>query len=188
MPPSLGRENLFTFTVLQVALWALLFSPFAGRGTGSPTYVNTLNNMPPQEGGARSPHGPLAVPCENCHTAGSWKMIRPIPEFDHNKTRYPLRGMHEKVKCVLCHTKPVFTNVGQRCADCHTDVHRGQMGSNCEQCHTVRGWDIAVQRVKEHQNRFPLLGAHAAVICEECHKQAASGIFYGLSTNCQSCH
>ena len=136
----------------------------------------------------RSPHGPLAVPCENCHTAGSWKTIRPIPEFDHNKTRYPLRGMHEKVKCVLCHTKPVFTNVGQRCADCHTDVHRGQMGSNCEQCHTVRGWDIAVQRVKEHQNRFPLLGAHAAVICEECHKQAASGIFYGLSTNCQSCH
>jgi hypothetical protein len=86
--------------------------------------------------------------------------------------------------------KPVFTNVGKNCADCHkaSDVHRGQMGSNCEQCHTVQGWDIAVQQVKDHQNRFPLLGAHAAVQCEDCHKQAAAGIFLGLSTECQSCH
>lgn len=62
------------------------------------------------------------------------------------------------------------------------------MGPNCEQCHTVKGWDIAVQQVKDHMNRFPLLGAHAAVQCEECHKQAATGIFYGLSTQCDSCH
>jgi hypothetical protein len=98
--------------------------------------------------------------------------------------------MHEKVQCVACHVKPVFTNVGKACADCHkaSDVHRGQMGSNCEQCHTVQGWAIATQQVKDHQNRFPLLGAHAAVQCEDCHKSAAVGIFYGLSTECQSCH
>ena len=96
--------------------------------------------------------------------------------------------MHEKVACVACHVKPVFTNVGKNCADCHADIHRRQMGSNCEQCHTVKGWDIAVQQVKDHQNRFPLFGAHAAVPCEECHKGAATGIFYGLSTECDSCH
>ncbi len=96
--------------------------------------------------------------------------------------------MHEKVKCVQCHVKPVFTNVGKNCADCHADIHRRQMGSNCEQCHTVLGWDIAVQQVKDHQNRFPLFGAHAAVPCEECHKQAATGQFLGLSTECNSCH
>ena len=98
--------------------------------------------------------------------------------------------MHEKVPCVQCHVKPVFTNVGKNCADCHkaSDVHRGQMGSNCEECHTVQGWSIATKQVKDHQNRFPLLGAHAAVQCEDCHKQAAVGIFYGLSTDCQSCH
>ncbi|MGC2323510.1 MAG: cytochrome c3 family protein, partial [Terriglobales bacterium] len=80
----------------------------------------------------RSPHGNLAIPCQNCHTAAAWKPIRAIPEFDHNKTRYPLRGMHENVACVQCHTKPVFTNVGSKCADCHADIHRRQMGANCE--------------------------------------------------------
>jgi len=96
--------------------------------------------------------------------------------------------MHEKVKCVQCHVKPVFTNVGKNCADCHADIHRRQMGSDCAQCHTVKGWDIAVQQVKDHQNRFPLFGAHSAVPCEECHKQAATGQFLGLSTQCDSCH
>src|SRR5208337_950425 len=37
-------------------------------------------------------------------------------------------------------------------------------------------------------NRFPLLGAHAAVQCDECHKQAATGMFLGLPTACDSCH
>ena len=96
--------------------------------------------------------------------------------------------MHENVKCVACHLKPVFTNVGKNCADCHADIHRRQMGSDCAQCHTVQGWNIAVQQVKDHQNRFPLLGVHAAVECDQCHKQLAAGIFYGLSTQCDSCH
>jgi nitrate/TMAO reductase-like tetraheme cytochrome c subunit len=141
-----------------------------------------------QKENTRNPHGPLTIPCENCHTAAAWRPIRAVPEFDHNKTSYPLRGMHEKVKCVACHIKPVFTNVGKNCADCHADIHRRQMGSDCAQCHTVQGWNVAVQQVKDHQNRFPLLGAHAAVQCDECHKQLASGILYGLSTQCDSCH
>ena len=130
----------------------------------------------------------MNIPCENCHTSSGWRPIRAVPEFDHNKTSYPLRGMHEKVKCVQCHVKPVFTNVGKNCADCHADIHRRQMGPNCEQCHTVQGWNIAVQAVRDHQNRFPLLGAHAAVPCEECHKQGATGVFLGLPTACDSCH
>src|SRR5437764_1198562 len=96
--------------------------------------------------------------------------------------------MHEKVECTQCHVKPVFTDVGKNCQDCHTDVHQRKMGTNCAQCHTVQGWNIAVQQVKDHQNRFPLLGAHAAVQCEDCHKGAAVGQFQGLSTACVSCH
>jgi Cytochrome c3 len=137
----------------------------------------------------RNPHGPaLTIPCENCHTSLSWKPIRSIPEFEHDKTRYPLRGMHEKVACTQCHVKLVFTNVGQRCADCHADIHRAQFGSNCESCHTVKGWTVTVQAIRNHQNRFPLIGAHAAVDCESCHKGAATGQFQGLSTQCYSCH
>jgi hypothetical protein len=96
--------------------------------------------------------------------------------------------MHEKVQCTQCHVKPVFADVGKNCQDCHTDIHQRKMGTNCADCHTVQGWNVAVQQVKDHQNRFPLLGAHAAVQCDDCHKGAAVGQFQGLSTACISCH
>jgi hypothetical protein len=143
---------------------------------------------PAQKPSTRNPHGALNIACENCHTSLSWKPIRSIPEFDHDKTSYPLRGMHEKVQCTQCHVKLVFTNVGQKCSDCHADLHRGQFGANCESCHTVKGWKVSVTAIRDHQNRFPLIGAHAAVDCESCHKGAATGQFQGLSTQCYSCH
>ena len=96
--------------------------------------------------------------------------------------------MHEKVQCTQCHAKPVFTEVGKHCQDCHADIHQRKMGTDCAQCHSVQGWNIAVQKVRDHQNRFPLLGAHAAVQCEDCHRGAAVGQFQGLSTACVSCH
>jgi hypothetical protein len=136
----------------------------------------------------RSPHGALNTPCENCHTNTSWAPIRAIPEFNHDTTRYPLRGMHEKVACTSCHIKPVFTDVGKNCADCHADIHRAQFGANCAQCHSVLGWQVSMQSVRQHFNRFPLLGAHAVVECEECHKNSAVGNYLGLSTACSSCH
>ena len=138
--------------------------------------------------GTHSPHGPLNIPCQNCHTFSGWKPIRSMPEFNHDQTRYPLRGMHQNVACTQCHTKPVFSNVGTKCADCHADIHKRQMGADCEQCHTVKGWQVSVQQIQNHQNRLPLLGAHAALSCDSCHKSAAVGQFQGLSTACYSCH
>ncbi len=96
--------------------------------------------------------------------------------------------MHEKVECTQCHVKPIFTDVGKNCQDCHADIHQRKMGTDCAQCHSVLGWNNAVQQVKDHQNRFPLFGAHAAVQCEDCHRGAAVGQFQGLSTACASCH
>ncbi len=151
----------------------------------------TLPSASPQStprASTQSPHGTLNLPCTNCHTFTAWKPIRNIPEFDHNQTPYPLRGMHVKVTCMQCHTKLVFSNVGKKCADCHADFHRRQFGAACEQCHTVAGWRVSVQSIRQHQNRFPLVGAHASVPCESCHQQAAAGRFEGLSTNCYSCH
>ena len=150
---------------------------------GSPTFATAS-----KASGTRSPHGPLNLACQNCHTLSGWKPIRNRPEFDHSQTRFPLRGMHESVACTQCHTKPVFTNVGKRCADCHADIHKRQFGANCEQCHTVKGWQVSVQQINQHQNRFPLIGAHAALDCESCHKSAAVGQFQGLATQCYSCH
>jgi len=137
---------------------------------------------------SRSPHGSLSIPCQNCHTLSGWKPIRSVPEFDHNTTKYPLRGMHVGVSCTQCHTKPVFTNVGKLCADCHADIHKGQMGASCDQCHNVKGWHVALQQINQHLNRFPLIGAHATLDCDSCHTGAAVGQFQGLSTACYSCH
>ena len=139
-------------------------------------------------GTSRSPHGNLNIPCQNCHTSISWKPIRAVPEFDHNRTSYPLIGGHENVACTRCHAKPVFANTGTRCADCHADIHRRQMGASCERCHTVQGWNVTIRSVQNHENRFPLVGAHAALECDSCHKGAAAGQFQGLSFQCYSCH
>jgi hypothetical protein len=135
-----------------------------------------------------NPHGPTIGSCQNCHTYTSWKPIRSMPEFNHDETRYPLRGMHQDVGCAKCHKSMVFKNVSTHCADCHADLHRGQFGANCESCHSVKGWQVSTSAIQNHTNRFPLVGAHAMAQCADCHKGAAAGQFMGLSTQCYSCH
>ena len=167
-----------------LALWSLLLLPvvlFGAAAQGS--------NRAAQTGAAANPHGAINIPCANCHTYTSWKPIRRSADFDHSKTRYPLLGQHRDIDCTSCHTKLVFTNTSTRCADCHADLHRGQFGASCDRCHTVRAWDTSQVAVRSnHQNRFPLVLAHAVADCEACHKGAASGQFQGLSTQCYACH
>ncbi len=137
-----------------------------------------------------SPHGPMKLACEKCHTSSSWKPLRSKPEFDHNKTPFPLRGLHAGVRCQECHVDPVFANLGRNCQDCHADLHRRKNGAQCDLCHQVSGWQVSIHSINEHQDRFPLIGAHAAVDCYSCHKIGAVGQFnrQGLSTDCVSCH
>ncbi len=144
----------------------------------------------PASASSGSPHGPMQVACEKCHTASAWKPIRAKLDFDHNKTGYPLRGLHLDVTCEECHVRPVFANVGRNCQDCHADIHRRKNGAQCDLCHRVTGWQVLIQSINEHQDRFPLIGAHAAVDCYSCHKAGAVGQFnrQGLSTECNSCH
>lgn len=150
------------------------------------------NTSKPSVGGPQAtvtnPHGPISIPCEECHSYTSWKPIRSNPEFNHDLTGYPLRGMHEKVACTQCHTDLVFKKVSTHCADCHADIHHRQFGANCESCHSVKGWQVSVNQIRDHQNRFPLVGAHALLQCDDCHRNAAAGQFTGLSTACISCH
>jgi hypothetical protein len=84
--------------------------------------------------------------------------------------------------------KPVFSNAGTRCQDCHADIHQRKLGANCEQCHSVRGWGVSIKEIQQHNNRFALTGAHAAVDCDSCHKNAANSQFQTMSTACFSCH
>jgi len=170
-----------------IAIAAGLFPLLAGAALQQST-----DDARPNVGGPQAkvtnPHGPISIPCQECHTYTSWKPIRSNPEFNHDQTGYPLRGMHAKLACTKCHVSLVFKNVSTRCADCHADIHRRQFGANCESCHSVKGWQASLAQIRDHQNRFPLVGAHALLQCNDCHKNAAAGQFTGLSTACYSCH
>ena len=152
--------------------------------------LGASNGQAASSAATQNPHGPLKAPCENCHTATAWMPIRKNPEFDHGKTGYPLRGMHVDVPCQECHVDRVFANVGRQCQDCHADIHRRKNGAECDLCHRVNGWQVSVHNINEHQDRFPLIGAHAMVDCYACHKVGTVGRFnrQGLSTECISCH
>jgi hypothetical protein len=144
----------------------------------------------PKAASTRSPHGKLDIPCQNCHTPQSWKPIRSTPEFSHGQTNFPLRGRHTVVGCRDCHADLNFSNVADKCQGCHADLHRRKNGAECELCHNVNGWQVSIHNINEHQDRFPLIGAHAAVDCYSCHKVGTVGQFnrFGLSTECVSCH
>jgi hypothetical protein len=128
--------------------------------------------------------GRYGAKCETCHDENKWSTIR----FDHNKaTKFPLRGAHAKVKCDTCHTGDLYRDkLGTTCISCHRkdDRHNGQLGNRCERCHGEDNWR-RVTSFDHDITRFPLIGRHAIVPCEECHRSLR---FKGTPLNCASCH
>ena len=143
-----------------------------------------------QPASSRSPHGRLDMPCDTCHTPTDWKVIPGKIRFNHGESGFALRGQHAGVACRDCHVSLNFANTPNKCQDCHADLHRRKNGAECELCHTTNGWQVSIHNINEHQDRFPLIGAHATVDCYSCHKVGTVGQFnrFGLSTECVSCH
>ncbi len=122
--------------------------------------------------------------CEACHQATKWKTVR----FDHMRaTKFPLKGRHANAPCEACHTGDLYKEkLGTTCVSCHKkdDPHAGKLGTACQQCHNEAGWRQKV--AFDHDlSRFPLLGQHAVVPCEECHKSTS---YKDAQTACSSCH
>ena len=110
--------------------------------------------------------------------------------FQSRANRIPSARPHGAVGCRDCHASLDFADVPNKCQDCHADLHRRKNGAECELCHNTNGWQVSVHSINEHQDRFPLIGAHAVVDCYACHKVGTVGQFnrFGLSTECISCH
>ena len=131
-----------------------------------------------------SHQGQNGTRCETCHTPKRWKETK----FDHARdTRFALRGKHAKAACASCHRANTYEIKPPRdCAECHgkSDPHKGSLGKRCETCHSEDGWQ---QRVAfDHDlTRFPLVGLHAAVTCEACHRTKR---FKETPTRCAACH
>ncbi|KAA3659737.1 MAG: cytochrome C [Calditrichaeota bacterium] len=139
--------------------------------------------------------------CKSCHVTSSWSRIKGN-NFNHDRTRYPLRGRHVLVACEKCHTPTrKFTNLKFRnCTDCHVDYHRGQFRARapagaCEECHTVEGFSPSGFSIQQHQEtNYPLTGSHLAIPCSACHQKVRfkrnilTIQFKFKSTKCNQCH
>jgi hypothetical protein len=145
----------------------------------------------------KDPHqGRLGTTCQSCHSTAGWRVAGVRADFDHARTRFPLRGQHRKVACQQCHApgRPMRIAKFDRCADCHRDAHRGQLagrpgGTACESCHTVEGFSPSTFTVADHQKGpYPLQGAHLAVPCVSCHRSAQGIQLRFPSTACRTCH
>ena len=142
--------------------------------------------------------GQFSQDCGSCHNMTGW---RTATRFDHNKTKFPLTGLHQKVDCSKCHRVVTdnkfrddtsfvqFANVKyQLCSDCHQDVHKGRFKKTCDQCHTTAGWkQVAAGEFDHSKTRFPLLGKHNSLECKKCHLPGSSvaGLAFG---RCLDCH
>lgn len=141
--------------------------------------------------------GRLGQNCLQCHNYTDWKDVS--GKFDHSKTRYPLTGLHQPVKCEKCHTndaegKPRYTGLPfNKCSDCHADPHKGSFAAQtCQSCHSTSGWkrvsgSTLSSNFDHSKTRYPLVGKHQSVDCLLCH---ANGDFKKplAFAKCMDCH
>lgn len=122
--------------------------------------------------------------CETCHKPEKWVKVH----FNHDRsTKFPLRAAHAKAKCDACHPGNLYRDkLAMTCVSCHKkdDPHNGTLGANCQNCHNDSGWRKKVA-FDHDATRFPLVGKHAVVPCEECHR---STNFKEAPRACENCH
>ena len=133
---------------------------------------------------ADSHSGRFGTDCADCHSQDKWD----VAAFDHGtRARFALRGAHAKLDCHSCHTGVLKQQkVARDCAGCHgvDDVHKNSMGRDCQSCHKETGWREEV-KFDHDLSKFPLVGLHVGVPCEECH---ASRAYRDTPDRCFSCH
>ncbi len=142
--------------------------------------------------------GQVSNRCETCHNNTAWK---PAASFDHQRTKYPLTGLHQRVECAKCHLTLVdrsasadssyqkFTGLTfTECSSCHKDPHANRLGPDCAGCHVTDGWRTVTNSKFDHnKTRFPLVGRHSGLQCAKCHKQEEPRKQLAFS-NCSDCH
>jgi hypothetical protein len=151
--------------------------------------------------------GRLGPRCDDCHTTVGFREVA-RSAFDHDRTRYPLRGAHRAVACERCHAASGADRARPRfaeCADCHADPHAGRASlagaaADCSDCHSLEGFRPGRLEIARHApGRFPLEGRHASVACAACHRRdataegrkrlgAAAVEIHPAHQGCASCH
>jgi hypothetical protein len=130
----------------------------------------------------KAPHEPgLKRECETCHTAGH--------PFREVKFKHPNKGLfaaHKGADCLACHPGRQFLSAKKACASCHTDFHKGSQGRDCAVCHKGGEWGNI--RFSHNGTGFPLMGAHRALECGDCHRDLQSFRITPRPSSCAACH
>jgi nitrate/TMAO reductase-like tetraheme cytochrome c subunit len=132
--------------------------------------------------------GNFSHQCETCHSTTSWSSAT----FNHSTTKFILTGAHIATPCASCHVNNNFQLSYTNCYMCHqADFQKptipnhvaGNFAQTCDQCHSTTVWTPSTFN---HANTpFPLVGAHQAVLCANCH---VNNVYAGLHQNCIDCH
>ncbi len=131
--------------------------------------------------------------CARCHTSKSW-IVEDLTLM-HERTSFPLMGVHAGQDCAACHQDASLVNfkpTGVTCLDCHRveylnaktpDHVTNQFSTDCSVCHqlTGNGW----MNGQILHSFFPLEQSHGGLDCTACHQP---NTFKGLDANCISCH
>jgi hypothetical protein len=129
--------------------------------------------------------GTLGSECAACHTERNWTERG---KFDHDSSRFALRGGHLKPECKACHTSPRYRETPSDCVACHRkdDKHEGTLGAVCADCHTDTNWKAS--RFDHARTRFALRLGHAVppLKCSDCHRDPRS--YRPAAMDCLSCH
>lgn len=124
------------------------------------------------------------IACHDDHKGADHSQIRPEAReaFDHDATRFELRGAHAKLECRDCHAKPL-EQMGDSCAGCHEDYHRGTLGSDCARCHGATSWASILESLDDHD--VSMDGGHEGLGCADCHQV---GKHLSDPVPCADCH
>lgn len=138
--------------------------------------------------------------CQNCHTPSKWSLV----QFNHDSTRFALKGAHQKKTCRDCHFNKQakghdsqrFSGLLTSCSSCHKDIHQNQFvidgTSDCSRCHNQSSF-LPADGFDHNNTRFKLDGKHNKLPCGKCHKsveqQGVTFILYKLDQiKCEDCH
>ncbi len=175
--------------------------------------VTTCHSCHTDYHGGQFAGAPYHNRCEDCHTTRGFAPST-FTLAEHQKTRFPLTGGHLATPCAECHQGRIppgtklpapyhFKDLS--CTECHEDPHRGEFARRmsqtgpdgqplgCEACHSTQSWTEHV-RFDHASTAFPLLGAHRAVACIDCHKPPNLEVslrnvsFKSAPTQCHECH
>jgi len=132
--------------------------------------------------------------CEICHRPTDAQFRGSTGGFNHNSI-FQLVGTHATLQCQSCHRNSVYRGTPRDCVGCHqADYNRTQnpnhaaagFPTSCETCHRPTDAQFSGSTGGfNHNSIFQLVGTHATLACQSCHKNS---VYRGTPRDCVGCH